>query len=297
MANPFNEGKACDAVIRYLETHNGGKRQDVRLPDKDGHLDPVELTCLLNGRLFAFEHTGIEPFEGQIQLGEHAAAFFKPIIDKLSNILPHTELYELYVPVDATRGLGSRDISGIQDKIIEWICAVAPMLPFNRTGRLVSPQKNVSVPGIPFPLSLYRHARLTPPGVPIITFHVVSSARKEEARRDRIETGYNKKMKKLSAWKRDSNARTVLIFEDNDIQLTNPSVVTEAVLDIVARATERPDEIHLVTSCVEPWWVSPVLVDSTSSRSAITNGRGKSIQKPSSHRPDGSRECGEHGTR
>ncbi len=46
--------------------------------------------------------------------------------------------------------------------------------------------------------------------------------------------------------------------------LTNPSVDTEAVLDIVATATERPDEIHLVTSCVEPWWVSPLLVDNRS---------------------------------
>src|SRR5260370_39198761 len=110
---------------------------------------------------------------------------------------------------------------------------------------------------------LYRTARLSPLGDPLIIYHGVSGDR-EKAGRDRIEQGYNKKMGKLAAWKRNSNARTVLIFEDNDVQLTNPQVVTEAVLDIVGRAPQRPDEIHLVTSCVGSWWVSPGLVDSTS---------------------------------
>jgi hypothetical protein len=40
--------------------------------------------------------------------------------------------------------------------------------------------------------------------------------------------------------------------------------VTKAVLDIVTRTASRLDEIHLVTSCVEPCWVSSILVDSAS---------------------------------
>jgi len=263
MTDTFHEGKACDAVLRFIEAREGTTREAVRCPDREGHSDPVELTCLLNGSLFAFEHTGIEPFSRQIELGKHAAAFFQPIEEALAAILPHTELFHLHVPVDATRGLKPRNIPTIRQNIVAWVQAVAPTLPLNTRARLTSPQRNVSVTGVPFPMSLYRSARLIPPGDPLIIYHGVSGDR-EKARRDRIEEGYNKKIGKLGAWKRNSNARTILIFEDNDIQLTNPSVDTEAVLDIVATATERPDEIHLVTSCVEPWWVSPLLVDNRS---------------------------------
>ena len=263
MTSAFHEGKACDAVLRFIEKRETAMRQGLRCPDREGHDDPVELACQLNDTLFAFEHTGIEPFSGQIELGNHARSFFKPIEDELAAILPHTELFHLHVPVDATRGLKPRDIPKMRLAIVTWVQAVAPTLPLNTTGRLKSTEKNVSVPGVPFRMSLYRSNRLIPPGIPLIIYHGVSGDR-EKARRDRIEQGYNKKIGKLAAWKRNANARTVLIFEDNDIQLTNPQVVADAVLDIVARAAHRPDEIHLVTSCIDPWWVSPVLVDNTS---------------------------------
>jgi len=42
--NRFNEGKACDAIIRHLETREGGLRQDVRSPERAGHRAPVELS-------------------------------------------------------------------------------------------------------------------------------------------------------------------------------------------------------------------------------------------------------------
>jgi hypothetical protein len=64
----FHEGKACDAVIRRIEEREGGKRQNLRLPERERHLAPIELACEIAGRLFALEHTGIEPFAGHMRL-------------------------------------------------------------------------------------------------------------------------------------------------------------------------------------------------------------------------------------
>src|SRR5260370_15720387 len=188
MTDTFHEGKACDAVLRYIEVRDATTRDAVRCPDREGHGGPVELTCLLNGRLFAFEHTGIEPFAGQIELGRHASAFFQPVEQALAATLPHTEFFHLHVPVDATRGLRPHNIPTVQRKIVEWVQAVAPTLPLDPRGRLVSPHKNVSVPGVPFPMSLYRTARLSPPGDPLIIYHGVSDDH-EDARPDRLEQG------------------------------------------------------------------------------------------------------------
>jgi hypothetical protein len=57
--------------------------------------------------MLAIERTGIEPFSNQIELSVHLKAFFDPIRDALSEILPKTETYELLVPVDATDGLSA----------------------------------------------------------------------------------------------------------------------------------------------------------------------------------------------
>ncbi len=84
--NRFNEGKACDAIIRHLETREGGLRQDVRSPERAGHRAPVELTCMIGAHRFAFEHTGIEPFEGQIKL--ETQAHFHPLRDMFSGPIP-----------------------------------------------------------------------------------------------------------------------------------------------------------------------------------------------------------------
>ena len=75
----FHEGKACDAVIRVLEAREGQSRRDIRSPEKDGDPAPIELTCRIGDRLFAFEHTGIEPFAGHIKFEAEAKRHFDPI--------------------------------------------------------------------------------------------------------------------------------------------------------------------------------------------------------------------------
>ncbi len=81
-----------------------------------------------------------------------------------------------------------------------------------------------------------------------------------EARQNRIKRAYNDKVEKLAAWKRDSNARTVLILET--IEGPIEWIVADAILDIVKVTENRPDAIYLVmTHHDRQWCVSPLLVD------------------------------------
>ena len=85
-------------------------------------------------------------------------------------------------------------------------------------------------PGVPFEVTLVRfNGALPPPGFFILK-HVTRGS--EESRARRIERACEKKLPKLATWKRSDNARTVLVLEDNDVQLTNQSNVADAFLPI-----------------------------------------------------------------
>jgi hypothetical protein len=176
----FNEGKACDAVIRVLEAREGQTREDLRSPEQDGHAAPIELTCRIGNRLFAFEHTGIEPFPGHVQLQAEAKRHFHPIEAMLAGKLPPTETFELRIPVRATQGLRTKDLQRVQGSLAAWVEA----------------------------------------------------------------------------------ARTVLVLEDNDIQLTNPQNVFDTLKAVECEFSNKPDEIYLVGTIIEnPWYVWALRVD------------------------------------
>jgi len=81
----------------------------------------------------------------------------------------------------------------------------------------------------------------------------------EQLRRERIGRAYKNKLGKLSVWKESHNARTVLILEENDIQLTNAQRIADAVVEIERIELKKPDEIFLVSTCLDDvWWVTPI---------------------------------------
>src|SRR5665213_1074176 len=75
MAGRYNEGKAIDAVLRRIEARDHALRaNDGRSPDDLNDPDPlrrVDYVCTVGAVLYAFEHTGIEPFGNQIELEVH----------------------------------------------------------------------------------------------------------------------------------------------------------------------------------------------------------------------------------
>jgi hypothetical protein len=253
----FNEGRACDAVLRFLEARHGAKRADIRFPEREAHKHRVELVCHINAQLYALEHTGIEPFSGHVQVDVEAKRRIQPLVDRVHALLPQTEEFELQVPLDPLVALQGKKLDDVHIALAEWILRVAATLPVAPIGRYV-PTPSVCVPGVPFSVRLHR---MTPIGLSkkLQVNLVVSDV---EARRlDRLRKAFSDKCPKLAGWKSEQGARTVLILEQNDIQLTNAHNVTEALLLAEKDISNRADEVFLVMTCVDRWFVYPLRVN------------------------------------
>jgi hypothetical protein len=255
--NRFNEGKACDAVIRHIEARDGGRRQNLRSPEQEGDTAPIELTCFIGGRCFAFEHTGIEPFEGQIEL--ETKAHFQPLRDIFSGKIPQGEYYDLHVPVGVTLALTKVQISRIISALGAWISREGPRLKLAPIGLKGTPVERAADAAVPFKVALYR-CSLPGPGRLSIT-HLVGSL--DDLRTRRIHRACQQKFPKLAVWKA-RGARTVLILEGVDDQLTNPIHVAKSVLLAEKAVGNEPDEIYFLFSIIEPWSVWHIRVGTRS---------------------------------
>jgi hypothetical protein len=260
----YHEGKACDAVLCFKEAQGTRcERDTIWSPEREGHAAPIDLYCRIDGRLFAFEHTSIQAFKDQVKQAKDAAKFFKPIEKDLSSILPRSEQYALYVPATATqelKGFKPRKIKQTQGAIIDWVRERASTLPVSSWFGELNWQ---DAAGVPFHMSLRKCGEVVDPDDEQLWVVRVAESDLSGARLNRIERAYNKKVEQLAPWKRDSNARTVLILET--IDGTCQWKVADAILDIVNVTENRPDEIYLVmTHHDRQWWVSPLLVDNTS---------------------------------
>ena len=254
----ISEGKACDAVIRRIEAREGNSRFDLSLPERERHEAPIEVACRIGEKLFAFEHTRIEPFDGHIQLRGDALAHFRPIEERLPVILPQTEALHLIVPARATR-IKKRHIEQMQQALGDWIIQTRPALPVLPYGDYKTPVQRVRVPGVPFDVSLYRFNSVVAGGHLFVRPMFEGDLRQE--RLARICRAYNKKCEQLAPWHR-AGARSVLILEEDDINFTDPVVVADAIGQIEQGATDRPNEIYLLSSVEKtPWWLWTIRVD------------------------------------
>jgi hypothetical protein len=254
----FNEGKACDAVVRHLEARIGATRQGVAWPEKDGHAAPIELTCSIGGAPYAFEHTGIEPFAGHVQLNVDAELHLAPIDRMLVGALPPTEDFELHIPIKAMEGMSQRNARRVQEAIVGWVRQCASTLQIAKIGRRALPIRWTAIPGVPFEVALHRSEPLFGAGRFRIA-HVIRESL-EEYRDARVREACERKYSKLAAWKA-KGARTVFVLEENDIQTTNVHLVTDSVLAAEKTVPQHPDEIYLVSSAHDPWWLCAVRVD------------------------------------
>jgi hypothetical protein len=258
-AGRFNEGKAVDAVIRRIEAREGCPREDDgRSPEADGHDAPVEFVCTIGGQLFAFEHTGIEPFPDQIQMEVDNDRLFGPLRNVLVGALPLTDYFQLIVPVDAARGLKASRCPRVRKALADWITATAPsLISVPLGGSYRNPPLGETIDGVPFPTSVHRWS-IPGPELPQrfgIAYMVKDGL--EAARQTRLREVCERKFPKLAAWKLDRGARTVLVLEDRDIQLTNHQLVYDALTQAEEGRDDAPDEVFLVSTFLEDrWWVT-----------------------------------------
>jgi hypothetical protein len=256
----LNEGKACDAIIRHIEARAKAQYSNMRLHDK--HPEPdrrVELTFELGFGLYALEHTSIEPFPDFIRMNRDSQRLFDPIKRGASPALSPNEILQLQIPLGELTDLGNKELKRIQDALVRHVIATAPGVPVRSYADYVGDLKPVTPPGVPFPVTLYRFHSL---GLPA-QFHITHSLRGniEALRAERIRLACEKKFPKLAAWKASDRARTILVLEDNDIQLTSPPLVADAFLPVAMARDDRPDETYMVMTCAEPWYVWPILID------------------------------------
>src|SRR5271156_6766711 len=160
MAGRYNEGKAIDAVLRRVEARAHAFRlSDDRSPDDLNDSDPlrrVDYVCTVGNKLYAFEHTGIEPFGNQIELEVHNRKLFRAIIERFDHRRDR-EFWELHVPVEASAGLTGSQVNRVRDALINWIEANAASLPVTLLyDRYANPFLGENVADVPFPFSLHR---------------------------------------------------------------------------------------------------------------------------------------------
>ncbi len=255
----FNEGKVCEAILRLLEAREGYARNDLTRPEAENHAYPVELTWKMGGTLYALEHTGIEPFEDHMRLDAEAQRHFGPIKDALANLLPR-DVLEIHVPVKVMLHRGKAEIKSIQDAIIDWARREAPNLPAQKYADYRGGLRCDAVQGIPFPISLFRFENTIGAQEGVEFRHLVKDGGREQGRLDRLGRACDAKFPKLAWWNRNQGARTILILEENDIQLTNHEIVAASYLALALGRDDRPDETYLVSTCLPQWSIWPLLI-------------------------------------
>jgi hypothetical protein len=252
----FNEGKACDAVVRVLEARAGQSRTDVQYPEKTLHVVPIEMICKIGNVLFAVEHTGIEPFAGHLKLDAEAEKHVRPIEERVAGKLPPADTFELHMPAGATQGMLLKEVRRVHDALVAWIVETAPTLPIARYAELLPTAQNVKPAGVPFAVSLFRFETIISPSRFMVK-HLVADI--TNARELRIQEACARKFPKLDAW-RKNGARTVLVLEENDIFLTNAQIVYDTLARLEPAFANRPDEIYMVSTFVNPWAVHALRV-------------------------------------
>ena len=117
----INEGKTCDAVVKFLEKYTGETRTNIRFPENDGVGPPVDLRLKLGTQEYAIEHTRIESFDNQIGFGVPFEQISDRVADRISDSLPGHACYQLNVPVAVGLPKISKKRERVLDDIIEWL--------------------------------------------------------------------------------------------------------------------------------------------------------------------------------
>jgi hypothetical protein len=141
-------------VIRFIEARDHAPREnDGQSPDEQNDPDEqrrVDYVCTIGRTLYAFEHTGIKPFPNQIRLEDHNQKLFGPIIERFDHRADQ-EIWDLYVPAEASAGLTGGEVGEVQNALIKWIETNARRIPVAlRYGRYANSRLGDSAGDVPF---------------------------------------------------------------------------------------------------------------------------------------------------
>ena len=277
MRVPNNEGKACDAVIRILEERTGETRANVyRSEDQiDRHGSRIELCLTLGTTVYAIEHTRIETFRDQIKRGISFASLVRSVIAELDGQLPGPALYDLILPLDRQLRMKRRQLERTQETLVCWISENAEELyeSIMDGASPHTPLRNMNdyVEGKPpyFPFGVRLRCQVLqcdsgPEPVRIGACRIAPESEElEQSRADALLQSLNDKCPKLDNFRKEEErkgleVRTLLVLESDDIALTNEIVVAEIIPKLLAARLDAPDEIYLIETEIDTWWIRPI---------------------------------------
>jgi hypothetical protein len=248
----FNEGKVCDAVVRYLEHRTAASRRNCRNPEPEQHHAPIDFACHIGNTLFAFEHTRIEPFENYLLFQTYVHHYLDPVSEMLIGTLPD-DVFRLTIRINLQSLNALKLRKKDQTALLKWISNTAPDLPI--MDKVRDRKRKIEwiriADDFPFYVSLRRYHVVVKPYF-IIGFYIDDDI--EKARMPRIYRACAEHFGKLAIWKREFGARTVFILEDDDLRLTNEPLVIDVLESIEKHFFARPSEIYLVNTEIANTW-------------------------------------------
>ena len=272
---PSNEGKVCDAAVSSIEQRTGAARKDIRRPEKDHIGPPVELRLKIGAQEYAIEHTQIEAFEDQIGKGVSLERLVGPVKKALCGKLSGPAIYMMVFPFDRNLSVNRSNLKQHQENLKEWVRENAPLL-YGKVQERIGGESVSEVPqkdlrnftkakpcGFRYAIELSCQIIGPPsgqkPGRLGAARWAPDSKDLEALRACRLRRALGKKLPKLRRCKSEG-ARTVLVLESDDIALTEPNLVVDALAGLQGEFTGElpfPDEIYFVdtASSEGPWWV------------------------------------------
>ena len=260
-----NEGKCCDAVLRVLERRTGEVRHDLHVDPRGGAgAARVDVCVQLGADRYVLEHTRIDSFEYAVKIGIKFSEFVNPIEKRLYGVLPGPAYHTLVLPQDLNLGgKSSKQIVAIQEALIDWISGEAPRI-YDQAATSGLRQPRASTLGEfpdPLPYRASLSCSLSGPSsdteAGIFAVARIPDGDLEEQRFVRLRRALADKCPKLQHCK-DRGARTVLVLEDDDIANSDSVVVREALNRAGEERTDLPDEIYLVETKVNTWYMWPM---------------------------------------
>ena len=211
-----NEGRACDAIVRFIEQCTGETRGDIRRPERDHVGPPVDFRLKIGTLEYAIEHTVIEVFEDQISTGV-ALEVFAPVKKALCGKLPGSGTYRVRLPTDPRLGVTKDNLKCLQESLINWIRKTARTLQECACSKRIPPI-NGTPEGFPYEIGLSYHVTISGerPGSLELVRSYPNFLEQRSARE--IQRALRKKLPKLHSCKCEG-ARTVLVLENDDSPL------------------------------------------------------------------------------
>ena len=267
MRIPSNEGKACDAVVRFLEEQTGKTRTDVRHPEIDNVSPFVDLRLKLGDQEYAIEHTRIEPFKNQIKALLTFNEISRHLRQNLLGALPEPAYYELHVPTGIRLPKKRKKRDRTVKNLVEWVRMGAQQLHERNANQFasaynphVSDDRIWDIPmGINCIIELLRwpHALLINRKPGGIGMRFIGPPDLGDIQPEQFGQALAKKSPKLKCCK-EEGARTILVLEDHTSAIMDFELIGNQLSALLAKRTDAPDEIYFVMTDSDLWWVWPI---------------------------------------